>query len=100
MTFKKILSTGIALLLMATLAVAMGGCDDLGVYSNVGIKRLQFLEVCRNLSQKRLLNGNARIVARGFSFSDRLLQFEFLLAEASAEQLFGCRFNIDIFCAW
>jgi hypothetical protein len=34
MTFKKILSTGIALLLMATLAVAMGGCDDLGVYED------------------------------------------------------------------
>lgn len=34
MTFKKIVSTSIALCLVATLAVAMGGCDDLGVYED------------------------------------------------------------------
>ena len=34
MTFKKIVSTSIALCLVATLAVAMGGCDDLGDYTD------------------------------------------------------------------
>jgi hypothetical protein len=35
MIFKKIVSVSIALCLMATLAVAMSGCDDLGVYEDV-----------------------------------------------------------------
>ena len=34
MTFKKIVSTCISLLLVATLAVAMSGCEDLGAYEN------------------------------------------------------------------
>ena len=34
MTFKKIVSTLIAFCIMATLAVAMVGCDDLGVYED------------------------------------------------------------------
>ena len=34
MTFKKIVSACIALCLMATLAVAMSGCDDLGAYED------------------------------------------------------------------
>lgn len=34
MTFKKIVSTCIAFCLMATLAVAMSGCDDLGAYED------------------------------------------------------------------
>ena len=34
MTFKKIVSACIALCIMATLAVAMSGCDDLGAYEN------------------------------------------------------------------
>lgn len=35
MTFNKIVSACIALCLMATLAVAMSGCDDLGAYEDV-----------------------------------------------------------------
>lgn len=34
MTFKKIVSTCLALCVMATLAVAMSGCDDLGAFEN------------------------------------------------------------------
>ena len=34
MTFKKIVSTCLALCLMATLAVAMSGCDDLGAFED------------------------------------------------------------------
>ena len=34
MAFKKIAATCIALCIMATLVVAMNGCDDLGVYEN------------------------------------------------------------------
>ena len=34
MTFKKIVSTCISLLLVATLAVAMSGCEDLGAYED------------------------------------------------------------------
>ena len=34
MTFKKIVSISLTLCIMATLAVAMGGCDDLGVYED------------------------------------------------------------------
>ena len=34
MTFKKIVSTYLALCLMATLAVAMSGCDDLGAFED------------------------------------------------------------------
>ena len=34
MTFKKIVCTCIALCIMATLAVAMSGCDDLGAFDN------------------------------------------------------------------
>jgi hypothetical protein len=35
MTFKKIVSTFITFLLMATLAVAISGCDDLGAYEDI-----------------------------------------------------------------
>ena len=34
MTFKKIVSTCLALCIMATLAVAMSGCEDLGAFDN------------------------------------------------------------------
>ena len=34
MTFNRIVSTLVALCLMATFLVAMSGCDDLGVYED------------------------------------------------------------------
>lgn len=52
MTFKRIVSACLALCLMATLAVAMSGCDDLGVYEDTE-------EYYNSFGDIRLISGNS-----------------------------------------
>lgn len=52
MTLKRIVSTCIAFCLMATLGVAMGGCDDLGVYKDTE-------EYYRSFGDIVLINGSS-----------------------------------------